>query len=151
MKELEEKIIKEGKVLDGNILKIDNFLNHQIDVDFLCKIGKEFYNLFKDEKVNKILTIESSGIGMAIVTAQHFNNCPVVFAKKAPASTQDDSVYSSKVYSYTRQREYNASVNKRFLNEDWEYLDVTIRCYLLGQAINKALDELLEELEEVEG
>ena len=81
MKLLEERIVKDGKVYPGNILKVDNFLNHQIDVAFLNELGKEFYRLFKDEGITKILTIEASGIGIACITAQYFN-VPVVFAKK---------------------------------------------------------------------
>ena len=85
MKLLEEKILKDGHVGQGNVLKVDSFLNHQIDVGFIAEIGKEFYNLYKDEKITKILTIEASGIGIACLTAQYFN-VPVVFAKKTPLS-----------------------------------------------------------------
>ena len=82
MKVLEERILRDGKVFAGDVLKVDGFLNHQIDVDFLCEIGKEFYRLYKDCGVNKILTVEASGIGVACLAAQYFH-CPVVFAKKS--------------------------------------------------------------------
>lgn len=82
MELLKEKILKEGKLKDGNILKVDTFLNHKLDIEFLNEIGKEFKNRFKDIKVDKILTIESSGIAIAAIVAQYFDNVPVVFAKK---------------------------------------------------------------------
>ncbi|KXU51858.1 xanthine phosphoribosyltransferase domain protein [Candidatus Stoquefichus sp. KLE1796] len=81
MKALEEKIKKEGIVKKGNVLKVDSFLNHQIDVSFLDKMGDEFQRLFQEHKINKILTIEASGIGIAVMTARHFGDVPVVFAK----------------------------------------------------------------------
>ena len=81
MKLLEDKILSEGKIGAGDVLKVDCFLNHRIDVAFLSELGKEFYRLYKDEGINKILTIEASGIGIACLTALHFG-CPVVFAKK---------------------------------------------------------------------
>ena len=86
MKALEEKILKEGIIKEGNVLKVDNFLNHQIDVAFLDEMGKEFKRLFHDKQITKILTIESSGIGIAVMTARHFDNVPVVFAKKSKSS-----------------------------------------------------------------
>ena len=84
MKLLEEKIVSEGKIYDGDVLKVDGFLNHRMDISFIDEIGKEFCRLYKDEGVNKILTIEASGIGIACITALHFEPIvPVVFAKKA--------------------------------------------------------------------
>lgn len=83
MKLLEDKILSDGIILNGDILKIDNFLNHQIDVELLDQMGQEFKKLYSDSKINKILTIESSGIGIAVMAARYFNNCPVVYAKKA--------------------------------------------------------------------
>ena len=90
MKALEEKIIREGIVKKGNILKVDSFLNHQIDVAFLDEMGKEFQTLFQKQPINKILTIEASGIGVAVMTARHFQNVPVVFAKKSKSSNISD-------------------------------------------------------------
>ena len=114
MKLLEEKILKDGKVGKGNVLKVDNFLNHQIDVVFLNELGKEFYRLFKDCGINKILTIEASGIGIASVTAQYFE-CPVVFAKKTKTKKISADVYKGKVESYTHGTTYEIVVSKQFL------------------------------------
>ena len=117
MKLLEERIVKDGKVYPGNILKVDNFLNHQIDVAFLNELGKEFYRLFKDEGITKILTIEASGIGIACITAQYFN-VPVVFAKKTHSSNISANVYSSKVESFTHNKVYDIIVSKQYLSEN---------------------------------
>lgn len=115
MKLLEEKIRKEGKVYAGNVLKVDNFLNHQIDVAFLCEIGKEFHRLFKDCGVNKILTIEASGIGIACVAAQYFD-VPVVFAKKNKSVNIAGDVYTAPVTSFTHKKNYDIIVSKDFLH-----------------------------------
>lgn len=117
MKLLEERIVKDGKVYPGNILKVDNFLNHQIDVAFLNELGKEFYRLFKDEGITKILTIEASGIGIACITAQYFN-VPVVFAKKTQTSNISADVYSSKVESFTHNKVYDIIVSKQYLSKN---------------------------------
>lgn len=117
MKLLEDKILKDGKVFDGDVLKVDSFLNHQIDVALICELGKEIYSMYKDCNVTKILTIEASGIGVACLTAQYFN-VPVVFAKKSQTINISADVYTSSVYSYTHQREYNVVVSKQFLNEN---------------------------------
>ena len=100
MKILEERIIKDGRVLPGNVLKVDSFLNHMIDVPFVCELGKEFRRLFETSGVTKILTIEASGIGLACLTAQYFG-VPVVFAKKSRTSNISSEVYSTPVESYT--------------------------------------------------
>ena len=113
---LEDKILKEGRVLPGNILKVDCFLNHCIDVPFLLEMGKEISNLYKDEPVNKILTIETSGIPIAFAAAQ-FMNVPVVFTKKDKSGNISDNVYSSKVTSFTRKNTYDAVVSKEFLGK----------------------------------
>ena len=117
MKLLEEKILKEGKVLPGNILKVDGFLNHRIDVKFMCEIGKEFKRLFADCGINKILTIEASGIGIACGVAQHFN-VPVVFAKKSKSINIEGEMYTAEVESFTHKNKNQVIVSKRFLNED---------------------------------
>ncbi len=117
VKLLEEKILKDGHIGKGNVLKVDSFLNHQIDVDFIIEIGKEFYRLYKDEKITKILTIEASGIGIACLTAQFFN-VPVVFAKKTPTINIYADIYTSKVNSFTHKKEYDIYVSKQFLNEN---------------------------------
>ncbi len=114
MKLLEQKIMAEGKVYPGDVLKVSSFLNHKLDVDFLCQVGEEFYQLFKDCDVNKILTIEASGIGVACLTA-HFFHCPVLFAKKAKTTNLSDNVYSAKAHSYTHNTDSIIRVDKDYL------------------------------------
>ena len=115
MKALEERILKDGVLKSGGILKVDSFLNHQMDIAFINELGKEFYRLFGGEKITKILTIEASGIGIACITAQYFN-VPVVFAKKAQSKNLDGDVYTAVVHSYTHGRDYTIRVSKKFLN-----------------------------------
>lgn len=115
MKLLEERILKDGKVGAGNVLKVDSFVNHQIDVGFLCELGREFKRRFADDNVTKILTIEASGIGIACLTAQYFG-VPVVFAKKTKTNNIYADVYTSKVESYTHGTTYDIVVSKEFLN-----------------------------------
>jgi len=117
MKLLEERIIRDGKIGAGNVLKVDCFLNHQIDVPFLSELGREFYRLYQNEHITKILTIEASGIGIACLTAAFFG-VPVVFAKKTETNNIAGDVYTSEVYSYTHERTYNIRVSKDFLNEN---------------------------------
>jgi xanthine phosphoribosyltransferase len=116
MVELEEKILKEGKVLPGNILKVDCFLNHCIDVPFLMKMGKEIADLYKNVPVNKILTIETSGIPIAFAAAQYMN-VPVVFAKKDKSGNISDKVFSSRVVSFTKKNVYDAVVSREYLGK----------------------------------
>jgi xanthine phosphoribosyltransferase len=117
MKLLEDRILKDGHIGAENVLKVDSFLNHQIDVNFVCELGKEFYRLFKDENITKILTIEASGIGIACLTAQYFN-VPVVFAKKTKTINIYSDTYNATVHSYTHKRDYDIVVSKDFLNKD---------------------------------
>ena len=114
MELLEQRILKDGVVLPGDVLKVNSFLNHQIDVKFICELGKEFYRLYSDCGVNKILTIESSGIGIACLTAQFFD-APVVFAKKSKTSNIASGVWSAKAHSYTHGNDYTAIVSKDYL------------------------------------
>ena len=114
MKLLEERIRRDGKIGKGNVLKVDSFLNHQMDVPFLCELGKEFYRLFKDEGITKVLTIEASGIGIAALAAQYFG-VPVLFAKKTPTNNISGDIYTAEVYSYTHERTYTIYVAKDFL------------------------------------
>lgn len=114
MKLLEDRIRQDGKIGAGNVLKVDGFLNHQMDVPFLCELGKEFYRLYKDEGITKILTIEASGIGIAALTAQYFG-VPVLFAKKTPTNNISGDIYTAEVYSYTHERNYTIYVSKDFL------------------------------------
>lgn len=115
MKLLEERIRRDGVVKKGGVLKVDNFLNHQMDIPLFNELGKEFKRLFAGVRVDKILTIESSGIGIACVTAQYFD-CPVVFAKKAQSINLDGEVYTTRIHSFTHQREYDVIVSKKFLH-----------------------------------
>lgn len=115
MKEVEEKILACGKVLPGDVLKVDSFLNHQIDVSVMALAGREFHRLFADEGVTKILTIEASGIGIACLTAEQFG-VPVLFAKKSRGTNASADFYAAKVASYTHNTTYDVSVSKEFLN-----------------------------------
>ncbi len=117
MQLLEDRIIKDGKVFPGNVLKVDSFLNHQLDVDLLDKMGLEMKKLFKESNVTKILTIEASGIGVGCMVARHFN-CPLLFAKKSKTLNIKGDVYTSKVESFTHQCTYDIIVSKDFLNEN---------------------------------
>lgn len=117
MKLLEERIRKDGTVKAGNVLKVDSFLNHQMDIDLFNEMGKEWAQLFADRPINKILTVEASGIGIACVAAQHFH-VPVVFAKKTQSLNIDGEVYSTKIESFTHKRVYDVIVSKKFLNPD---------------------------------
>lgn len=117
MKLLEDRILKDGHIGADNVLKVDSFLNHQIDVNFVCELGKEFYRLFKDENITKILTIEASGIGIACLTAQYFN-VPVVFAKKTKTINIYSDTYNATVHSYTHKRDYDIVVSNEFLSKE---------------------------------
>jgi xanthine phosphoribosyltransferase len=114
---LKNKIMSEGRVIGSDILKVDNFLNHQLDVAFLNEIGKEFKKIFESEEVTKILTIEASGIAIACIAAQYFN-VPVVFAKKTESRNLDAQTYESEVYSFTKDKTYKIRVSKRYINTD---------------------------------
>ena len=117
MKLLEDRILKDGHIGADNVLKVDSFLNHQIDVNFVCELGKEFYRLFKDENITKILTIEASGIGIVCLAAQYFG-VPVVFAKKTKTINIYSDTYNATVHSYTHKRDYDIVVSKEFLNKE---------------------------------
>lgn len=114
MKLLEQRILQEGQVRPGNVLKVDCFLNHQLDVALLDAIGEEFYRIFQKEGITKILTIEASGIAVACMTARHFH-VPVVFAKKAKSKNIDGDMFTSTVHSYTYGRDYDITLSKKFL------------------------------------
>ena len=116
MKALEEKILKEGKVLPGTILKVGSFLNHQIDVDFTMEMGKEIAGLFANDGVNKILTIETSGIPIAVAAGAAMH-VPVVFAKKHKSSNVSGEVLSTVVHSYTHGTDYTVVVEKDYLSK----------------------------------
>ena len=114
MKILEERIRRDGIVKAGNVLKVDSFLNHQMDVALFDEMGKEFKRLFADRPINKILTIEASGIGIACIAAQHFH-VPVVFAKKTQSINIDGEVYSTKIESFTHKRIYDVIVSQKYI------------------------------------
>lgn len=117
MKLLEDRILKDGHIGADNVLKVDSFLNHQIDVSFVCELGKEFYRLFKDENITKILTIEASGIGIACLAAQYFG-VPVVFAKKTKTINIYSDTYNATVHSYTHKKDYDIVVSKELLSKE---------------------------------
>lgn len=116
MELLKRKIVEEGEVYEGNILKVDCFLNHQIDIPFMKEIGKEFHRLYKGADINKILTIEASGIAIGSMVAQEFG-CPLVFAKKNKTKNIAGDVYVTPVESFTHGTTYNVMVSKRFLGK----------------------------------
>lgn len=118
MQELENRILKDGIVKPGNVLKVDAFLNHQCDVALFDQMGAAWAEHFRDAGINKILTIEASGIGIACVAARHFGNVPVVFAKKAQSINLDGDQYVSTVFSFTKQREFPVIVSRKYLSAE---------------------------------
>lgn len=114
---LEERIIKDGIVKEDNVLKVDSFLNHQMDIALFDQIGKEFKRRFAKEKINKIVTIEASGIGIACIVARHFN-VPVVFAKKSKSINIEGEMYVAEVESFTHKCKNQVIVSKKFLNPE---------------------------------
>lgn len=117
MKLLEDRIRRDGVVRPGNILKVDSFLNHQMDIPLFCELGREFQKRFATENITKILTIEASGIGLACIVAQYFK-VPVVFAKKSKTKNIAGDVYTSKVESFTHGRVYDIIVSRQFLGPE---------------------------------
>ncbi len=138
MRLLEEKILKDGKVFSGNVLKVDSFLNHQIDISLVAEIGKEVKKLFSDSNITKILTIEASGIGVGCMVAQQFN-CPLIFAKKTKTINIKGDVYTSQVESFTHQCVYDIIVSKDFLSENDTVLIVD-DFLAKGNALNGLID-----------
>lgn len=118
MELLEQRILQEGRIKPGNILKVDSFINHQMDIKLFNEMGKEFKRLFADDKITKILTLEASGIGIAAITAQYFDNCPVIFAKKTKSKNLDGELLLSKVQSFTRGTTFDIQVARRFLSPE---------------------------------
>mgnify|MGYP000622716747 FL=1 len=114
---LEERIVKDGVVKEGNVLKVDSFLNHQMDIDLFNEIGREFKKRFEGKEINKILTIEASGIGIACIAAQHFH-VPVVFAKKSQSINLEGEMLVAEVESFTHKCKNNVIVAKKFLNPE---------------------------------
>ncbi|MCY6484414.1 xanthine phosphoribosyltransferase [Clostridium aestuarii] len=117
MELLKNKILKDGKIIGQDVLKVDSFLNHQIDIKLFNEIGKEFKRRFEGKDITKILTIEASGIGIACITAQYFN-VPVVFAKKQEGSNMDKENYEADVFSFTKNKSYKIKVSKNYIKPE---------------------------------
>lgn len=141
MKSLEEKIKREGKVFPGQILKVGSFLNQQLDVEFLMEMGEEIAKLFADDKPTKVLTIEASGIAVAVCAASYLH-VPVVFAKKHKSANVASDVYSAKVHSYTHGNDYEAVVSKEYL-QGGERILIIDDFLATGEAMN-GLIEIVE-------
>ena len=139
LKLLEDRIVKDGIVKPGNVLKVDSFLNHQMDISLFNDMGKEFKRLFNDNPINKILTIEASGIGIACVAAQYFDNVPVVFAKKSQTVNIDGEVYSTKIESFTHKRVYDVILSKKYLSSK-DHVLIIDDFLANGCALNGLLD-----------
>jgi len=140
VKLLEDMIREKGIIKAGNVLKVDNFLNHQMDIKLFNEMGKEFKRLFADKPINKILTIEASGIGIACIAAQYFD-VPVVFAKKSQSINIDGDVYSTSITSFTHKREYQVIVSKKYLSAEDHVL--IIDDFLANGCALKGLIELV--------
>lgn len=138
MKLLENMILEKGTILPGNILKVDNFINHMIDSELYMEMGKEFYEEYKDKNITKILTLEVSGIAMAFAAAVFFK-VPVLFAKKSVSMTLGSNVYRSSVYSYTKDRKFDIMVDKRFI-EPGENILIIDDFLANGEALNGLID-----------
>lgn len=138
MKELEDRIRQDGIVREGNVLKVDNFLNHQCDVALYDHMGAEWARLFAGKRIDKILTIEASGIGIACVAATHFGGVPVVFARKTESKNLDGDQYRTNITSYTKGREYQVIVAKRFLTRG-EHVLIIDDFMAMGCAMNGLL------------
>ena len=142
MELLEKRIIENGTVLPGNVLKVDSFLNHQIDVDLIDKLGAEWKRLFADEKITKIMTIEASGIAIACITAMHFN-VPVVFAKRSRSGNIGGNFYTTPVVSFTHGNTYDVIVSKDFISPEDRIL--IIDDFLANGSALRALINIIEE------
>ena len=115
MELLKQRILQDGHATENDVLKVDSFLNHQMDIPLLNEIGKEFRRRFDGEPITKILTIEASGIGIAAIAAQHFGNVPVVFAKKTKSRNLDGALYTARVKSFTKGIDYDIQVSRKFI------------------------------------
>ena len=118
MEALKKKILTDGTAIGSEIIKVDSFLNHQIDIAFMNEIGREFARIFSDVEVTKIVTIEASGIAIAAIASQYFNNVPVVFAKKTESRNLDPDKYHGEVYSFTKQRVYPIMISKKYISSE---------------------------------
>ena len=118
MEALKKKILTDGTAIGSEIIKVDSFLNHQIDIAFMNEIGREFARIFSDVEVTKIVTIEASGIAIAAIASQYFNNVPVVFDKKTESRNLDPDKYHGEVYSFTKQRVYPIMISKKYISSE---------------------------------
>ena len=141
MKLLEEKILKDGRILPGDVLKVDSFLNHQIDIHLIDELGAEWKRLFAEEKITKIVTIEASGIGIACIVARHFD-VPVVFAKKSKSSNIGSDFYTTPVVSYTHGNTYDVIVSKKYITSEDRVL--IIDDFLANGSALRALINIVE-------
>ena len=139
MKILEDRIRQDGVLKPGNVLKVDNFLNHQMDIALFDEMGKEWARRFAGKPINKILTIEASGIGIACIAARHFNNAPVVFAKKAKSINLTGDQYMTKVQSFTHGKVFDVIVEKRLLTPQ-DHVLIIDDFMAMGAAMNGLLE-----------
>lgn len=149
MQLLKERILKDGIIKPGNVLKVDSFLNHQMDIDLINEIGKEFRRRFPSDQITKILTIEASGIGIACIVAQYFH-VPVVFAKKSQSINIDGDVYHTKVESFTHKRVYDVILSKKYLGPE-DHVLVIDDFLANGCALNGLIDLINEAGATIEG
>ncbi|NLM89412.1 MAG: xanthine phosphoribosyltransferase [Syntrophomonadaceae bacterium] len=138
MKLLKDRIKAEATVVGDGVLKVDHFLNHQLDIAFLQEIGREFYDRFKDEPITKILTVEASGIAIAVATAMFFQ-VPVVFAKKSASRNLDKDTYTSEVFAFTRNTRYLMKVSRRYLHSQ-DHVLIIDDFLANGQAVQGLID-----------
>jgi xanthine phosphoribosyltransferase len=149
MQLLKERILKDSQVISEKILKVDSFLNHQIDIELYNEMGKEFKKRFNTSEITKILTIEASGIGIACIAAQYFN-VPVVFAKKHEAANMDKETYETDVFSFTKGKTYKVRVSKKYINPGDKIL--IIDDFLAnGNAVSGLIDIIIQGSAEVMG
>ena len=139
MKLLEERIVADGEVKADGVLKVGSFLNHQLDTALLDEMGAEWARLFAGKPINKILTIEASGIGIACIAARHFNNAPVVFAKKAKSINLTGDQYMTKVQSFTHGKVFDVIVEKRLLTPQ-DHVLIIDDFMAMGAAMNGLLE-----------
>lgn len=143
MEELKKRILKDGLIIDNRILKVDNFLNQQIDPALVMKMGQEFARLFADCQIDRIVTIESSGIAIALSAAVAMGSLPIVFARKKKSLLMQDAVYSTSIYSYTKEETYTASISKKYLHAGERIL--IIDDFLASGAAAVGLAELVKQ------
>ena len=143
MKILEDRIRQDGVLKPGNVLKVDNFLNHQMDIALFDEMGKECAIRFAGKPINKILTIEASGIGIAAIVSRHFGNVPVVFAKKAKSINMEGDVYKTKIESFTHKKVYDVIVSKKYIGPEDHVL--IIDDFLANGCALQGLIELVQE------